>query len=62
VDLRARLWRQTSTQVQAAFCDALELEGLMDLLADRQDSLADPPSMMPFAGRSSSPSATTGRR
>jgi putative transposase len=49
MDLVTRKWicelvsgEQTSTQVQAAFCDALELEGLMDLVADRQDSLPDP--------------------
>ena len=68
-DLVTRKWiceivsgEETSTQIQAAFCDALELEGLHELVAERQDSPADPLSMMPFAGRSSWPSATTGRR
>jgi putative transposase len=31
---------ETSTQIQVAFCDALQLEGLHELVAERQDSLA----------------------
>ena len=49
MDLVTRKWicevvsgEETSTQIQAAFCDALELEGLDELVAERQDSLADP--------------------
>jgi putative transposase len=66
MDLVTRKWicelvsgEETSTQVQVAFCDALQLEGLMQLVDDRQDI---PPSVMPFIGRSCWPSATTGRR
>jgi hypothetical protein len=33
---------ETSTQIQAAFCDALQLEGLDELAAAHQDSLAAP--------------------
>jgi hypothetical protein len=33
---------ETSTQVQVAFTDALELEGLLDEVEARQDALADP--------------------
>jgi putative transposase len=32
---------QTSTQIQAAFCDALTLEGLDELVAERQDAITD---------------------
>ena len=49
MDLVTRKWicevvsgEETSTQIQAAFCDALELEGLDELVAERQDSIADP--------------------
>jgi putative transposase len=48
MDLVTRKWicevvsgEQTSTQVQVAFTDALELEGLHELVAERQDSLTD---------------------
>ena len=47
MDLVTRKWicelvsgEETSTQVQVAFCDALELEGLSELVAERQDSVA----------------------
>ncbi len=47
MDLVTRKWicevvsgEETGTQVQAAFCDALELEGLDELVAERQDSVA----------------------
>jgi putative transposase len=49
MDLVTRKWiceivsgEQTATQIQAAFCDALELEGLSELVAERQDSVTDP--------------------
>ena len=49
MDLVTRKWicelvsgEETGTQIQAAFCDALELEGLDELVAERQDSIADP--------------------
>jgi putative transposase len=49
MDLVTRKWicetvsgEETGTQIQAAFCDALQLEGLHELVAERQDSIADP--------------------
>jgi putative transposase len=49
MDLVTRKWiceivsaEETGTQVQAAFCDALELEGLLELVEARQDRVADP--------------------
>ncbi|MDQ3677017.1 MAG: integrase core domain-containing protein [Actinomycetota bacterium] len=52
MDLVTRKWiceiisgEETSTQVQVAFCDALELEGLHELVAAHQDSVADPLSL-----------------
>ncbi|MEY2513432.1 MAG: putative transposase [bacterium] len=49
MDLVTRKWicevvsgEETSTQIQAAFCDAPELEGLDELVAAHQDSVADP--------------------
>jgi putative transposase len=49
MDLVTRKWicevvsgEETSTQVQVAFTDALELEGLLELLEGRQDRVADP--------------------
>jgi putative transposase len=49
MDLVTRKWiceivspEETSTQVQAAFCDALELEALLDALDARQAALTDP--------------------
>jgi len=48
MDLVTRKWiceivsaEETSTQVQVAFCDALELEGLLDAVDARQAGLAD---------------------
>ena len=48
MDLVTRKWicevvsaEETGTQVQAAFCDALELEGLLDLIDARAADLAD---------------------
>ena len=47
-DLVSRKWlgevvsaEETSAQVQAAFCDALQAEGLADLVADRLDGMLD---------------------
>jgi transposase InsO family protein len=49
MDLVTRKWicevvsaEETGTQVEAAFCDALELEGLLELVEARQDRAADP--------------------
>ena len=49
MDLVTRKWicevvsgEETSTQVQVAFTDALELEGLLELVEARQDRVADP--------------------
>ena len=49
MDLVTRKWiceivsaEETSTQVQVAFCDALELEGLLDAVDARQAGLTDP--------------------
>src|SRR3954452_18488984 len=49
MDLVTRKWicevvsgEETSTQIQAAFCDALELEGLLERIQARQDRAADP--------------------
>jgi len=49
MDLVTRKWicevvsgEETSTQVQVAFCDALELEGLLELVEARQDRFAAP--------------------
>ena len=49
MDLVTRKWicevvsgEQTSTQVEVAFCDALELEGLLELVEARQDRVAGP--------------------
>ena len=49
MDLVTRKWicevvsgEETSTQIQAAFCDALEREGLDELVAERQDSSTEP--------------------
>jgi len=33
---------ETSTQVQVVFCEALEREGLAELVAARHDGLVDP--------------------
>jgi hypothetical protein len=48
-DLVSRKWlaeivsvEETSTQVQVVFTDALEAEGLLELVAARQDGLVDP--------------------
>jgi putative transposase len=48
-DLVSRKWlaeivsvEETSTQVQVVFCDALEAEGLAELVGARQDGLVDP--------------------
>ena len=48
-DLVSRKWlaeivsaEETSTQVQVVFCEALEREGLAELIGARQDGLADP--------------------
>ena len=75
MDLVTRKWitelvsiEETSTQVQVVFMDALELEGLLELVEARQDAVpADgspsmPPLMIPSWRRSSWPSRTTGRR
>jgi putative transposase len=73
MDLVTRKWicelvsiEQTSTQVQVAFLDALETEGLLELIEARQDALpADTSPSMPtlmFSRPSGLPSATTGRR
>jgi putative transposase len=49
MDLVTRKWicevvsgEETSTQVEVAFCDALELEGLLELVEARQERVADP--------------------
>ena len=67
-DLVSRKWlaeivsaEETSTQVQVVFTDALEREGLAELVGARQDGLVDPPwTIRP--GRCCLPSATTARR
>jgi putative transposase len=48
-DLVSRKWlaevvsaEETSTQVQVVFCEALEAEGLLELVGARQDGLVDP--------------------
>jgi hypothetical protein len=67
-DLVSRKWlaeivsaEETSTQVQVVFTEALEREGLLDLVAARQDGLVDP-SVDDPPGRCCWPSATTARR
>ena len=57
-DLVSRKWlgevvsaEETSTQVQVVFTDALEAEGLLELVQARQDGLVDPARDDP-AGRS----------
>ena len=73
MDLVTRKWiselvsiEETSTQVQVVFIDALELEGLLELVEARQDATAaDPFPQVPTltcSRRCCSPSATTGRR
>ena len=73
MDLVTRKWicelvsiEETSTQVQVVFLDALEAEGLLELIEARQDAVAaDPsPSLPPltFSRRCCSRSLTTGRR
>ena len=60
VDLRAGVRRgDRRAQVQVAFCDALELEGLSESSPNARTAS---PSVMLFAGRSCWLSATTGRR
>ena len=57
---------ETSTQVQVAFMDALDSEGLLELVDARQDTVAADPSPFDAAvdvpRRCCSPSRTTGRR
>jgi putative transposase len=55
MDLVTRKWicevvsgEETGTQVQVAFCDALELEGLLELVEARQDRVADPAAPSPL--------------
>ena len=68
MDLVTRKWiteivsgEETSLQVQLAFTQALELEGLLDQVDEHQARLADRPSMTPPCW-CCSPSAITGRR
>ena len=73
MDLVTRKWitelvsaEETSTQVQVVFLDALEAEGLLELVEARQGAMATTPSpSMPTltcSRRCSSSSLTTGRR
>ena len=73
MDLVTRKWitelvsiEETSTQVQVVFIDALESEGLLELVEARQDApppdLPFPAAAMTFSRRCCSPSATTDRR
>jgi putative transposase len=62
MDLVTRKWicevvsgEETSTQVQVAFCDALELEGLLELVEARQDRVADPAALAPLDAPSLAP-------
>jgi putative transposase len=55
MDLVTRKWicevvsgEETGTQVQVAFCDALWLEGLLELVEARQDRVADPAAAAPL--------------
>jgi putative transposase len=55
MDLVTRKWicevvsgEETSTQVEVAFTDALELEGLLELVLARQDRVADPAATAPL--------------
>jgi putative transposase len=58
MDLVTRKWicetvsgEETSTQVQVAFTDALELEGLLERVEARQDRVADPGAASPLDAR-----------